>query len=208
MLHPNINSHLVFLPQLPRRTHHRESTLQTHIITQWHWQSQSCWHAGTGRWMDKYRRHATTAGWHQDGHRGKGPVLSYIVSVSVGDLKRGGGAVSVTCVLTCCVHIWSQWGSVESVCTWLRYSCHSVYEWMSQLLIEKELGVMHSEEGVKRTLVLKCWMGYEPTVVVIDCLSHALGFSSFLSFITWKHYIVKQINTGTVEQGSSTILVT
>ncbi len=43
----------------------------THSIMRWHWQSQR-WDLCTGRWVDTCRRHATTAGCHQNGHSGRG----------------------------------------------------------------------------------------------------------------------------------------
>ncbi len=53
-------------------------------------------------------RAATRMGTVEEGERGS--VVIQCLSV------RGGSVGSVTCVLTCCVHIWSQWGS-EEVCT-------------------------------------------------------------------------------------------
>ena len=87
----------------------------------WHWQSRR-WDAGAGRWRDTCRERATAVGRAQrtTGERGRRVVI-HRLSV--------GGVGSVTWVLTCCAHIWSQWGS-EEVCTWLRFICHSA-AWVS-----------------------------------------------------------------------------
>lgn len=112
MLHPNINSHLVLLPLLPRRTHHGESmNTSRNAVTQ------------AGEWTRAGSVPPLQAGTGM-GTEEKGARERSVVMHCLG-VGGGGDGVSVACVPA---RLRSPQGS-DDACAWLR--CSSITQWVN-----------------------------------------------------------------------------
>lgn len=134
MLHPNINSHLVLLPLLSWRAHHRQGRSTQHNVVTPKTPDLVCGPMQVNVHMQGTCHHTTTADWNQD----KGSCHCHM-STAVWHIQSQTGARGRPCMTQIQLSL-TVWVSESAWCDKLEAMCEN--ETNAQVITRKQLAVV------------------------------------------------------------------